>query len=192
LHDVISSIRSWRRCVGAVGVAPLDEAPCVRHARRSSSGRRTRRTFSVAHARILGASTCSRATSSTSSPARRHRRPRIRKPGPGGERHRTRRGFVQSFVEQTPMDKLAPVLPVRGRGAALGTRARGGDGNVQQGDDVLVVTASSRADPSPDVRRGGFPSEILASRIDSSAQYQGRRTADGQDSSTPRRVTPET
>jgi len=55
--------------------------------------------------------------------------------------------FVQSFVEQTPMDKLGTGFFQSVDGApALGYRApRGGDGNVQQGDDVLVVTGEYAA-----------------------------------------------
>ena len=55
--------------------------------------------------------------------------------------------FVQSFVEQTPMDKLGTGFFQSVDGApALGYRApRGGDGDTLEGDDVLVVTGEYAA-----------------------------------------------
>jgi NifB/MoaA-like Fe-S oxidoreductase len=55
--------------------------------------------------------------------------------------------FVQSFVDQTPMDRLGTGFFQSVDGApALGYRApRGGEGDVQHGDDVLVVTGEYAA-----------------------------------------------
>jgi NifB/MoaA-like Fe-S oxidoreductase len=55
--------------------------------------------------------------------------------------------FVQSFVEQTPMDKLGTGFFQSVDGApALGYRApRGGESDVRHGDDVLVVTGEYAA-----------------------------------------------
>jgi NifB/MoaA-like Fe-S oxidoreductase len=55
--------------------------------------------------------------------------------------------FVQSFVEETPMDKLGTGFFQSVDGApALGYRApRGGERNIQRGDDVLVVTGEYAA-----------------------------------------------
>jgi len=55
--------------------------------------------------------------------------------------------FVQSFVEETPMDKLGTGFFQSVDGApALGYRApRGGERLVQRGDDVLVVTGEYAA-----------------------------------------------
>jgi len=55
--------------------------------------------------------------------------------------------FVQSFVDETPMDKLGTGFFQSVDGApALGYRApRGGEGEVREGDDVLVVTGEYAA-----------------------------------------------
>ncbi len=55
--------------------------------------------------------------------------------------------FVQSFVDETPMDKLGTGFFQSVDGApALGYRApRGGAGEMQHGDDVLVVTGEYAA-----------------------------------------------